>query len=207
MVFLPRINWYFNGIKNDAIYYGAAAGQVIALILHIVLLEEIKKDCSESSSQSSRDHVTAAIILNSIGLFLCIAWVMLRKYDAKGFLSFLNRPLSIWVIKISCISMLAIAYLFSASLYGLTINLQDSCTALDNGVSLSLSAVLAFTAGLALGHMGEKSHKYARLSTNEETQFDGDLRPPKLTRIQRATTADIDNKEELLNNNWDNLRF
>ena len=156
----------FAGFKSKLIYSLAGLLQGLALVLHILLLNDLEGVCTETATEASRGHITASIVLNAVGLVLCGLWVYLRnQYKKDEFLAvWLASPLAVWSIKIAWIATTALSFLFAASLYGLTIGLRDTCTDFD-GRGLSLTALLLFTAGLASGHLGaKKSKKYDPLA-------------------------------------------
>jgi len=153
------MNWKnFTGFESKIIYSIAGICQAFALILHIFLLNDLEKACTQTVTEASRAHITASIVLNALGLVLCGVWVWIRKQDKLDWWGLGITPLIIWVIKITWIATTALAFLFAASLYGLTIGLRDTCTDFD-GIGLSLTALILFTSGLASGHLGAKKHK------------------------------------------------
>lgn len=162
------MNWEnFAGFESKIIYSIAGICQAFALILHIFLLNDLEKACTQTVTEASRAHITASIVLNALGLVLCGVWVWIRKRDKLDWWGLGITPLIIWVIKITWIATTALAFLFAASLYGLTIGLRDTCTDFD-GIGLSLTALILFTSGLASGHLGaKKRHDYDPLAPPE----------------------------------------
>jgi len=197
----------FAGFKSKLIYSVAGICQTLALILHILLLNDLESACTKTQTEASRGHITASIVLNAVGLVLCGLWVYLRnQYKKDEFLAvWLASPLAVWSIKIAWIASTALAFLFAASLYGLTIGLQDTCSDFD-GRGLSLTALLLFTAGLASGHLGaKKSKKYDPLAPPE-----GGIGERQIADPDAAALGDSNSDDGLSGRGYsvrDNLRF
>jgi hypothetical protein len=194
----------FAGFESKIIYSIAGICQALALILHILLLNDLDSACTTEQTENSRAHITASIVLNAIGLLLCALWVWTRKQGPFEWWGLGITPLIIWVIKITWIATTALSFLFAASLYGLSIGLRDTCADFD-GRGLSLTALLLFTAGLASGHLGAKKHKeYDPLAPPK-----GGLQPRQVADPAAAALGDSVSDDGLSRpySVRDNLRF
>ena len=198
----------FDGFQSQAIYGLAGIGQTSALIFHIFLLNALEDACTKEQTENSRGHITAAIVLNAIGLLLCMLWVFARRKIQTGFLAVLNDPFSIWLIKVLWIAFTALGYLFSASVYGLTIALNEVCTDFD-GIAGSFTALLLYTAGLAIGHLGAKKHKYELMPGELKRQVADQAAEDFLNRGKEEVVNEdtFDRKVLKLRVPNDNLRF